>query len=88
MAVRAPVKATGGGGYSFEDRCAAFFILDLLAARPFFGAEFGPIVRVDFQVRELGWLFDDLLLTCLDTTGQTQIAVSVKSGSQIGRAHV
>ena len=59
----APTKVTGGGGFEFEDKVAAFFMCHLLCGCPPLDPNFGLIKRIDFQVRADGWLFDDLLLS-------------------------
>jgi hypothetical protein len=59
----APVSLTGGQGFSFEDEIAALFMVHLLTGRRPLEADFGKVIRIDFQVRESGWLLDDLLVT-------------------------
>lgn len=81
----APAKATGGGGFVFEDKVAAHFICCLLRNRLPFEPEAGTLSRVDFQVRSDGWLLDDLLLTLDYGQVRRRAAVSVKSGEQITR---
>ena len=58
-------------------------MLDLLASRQVLGIDFGVVSRIDFQVQESGWLFDDLLLTASGATGDRRVAVSVKSSGQV-----
>lgn len=76
-------KQTGGGGFVFEDKVAAWFIAHFLSDSPIFGTNIGAIKRIEFQVRPEGWLFDDLLLTLENNVRQcTKVAVSVKSNIQ------
>ena len=54
---KAPVGNTGGGGFSFENAVAARFMLDLFGRTNAFGMEsFCKVVRLDWQVRDGGWL--------------------------------
>lgn len=83
----APVSLTGGAGYSFEDEVAAWFLAHLLAGEILLEPLSGYPVSVDFQVRESGWLLDDLLIVNRDHEDQEhQCAVSVKRHSQVTRA--
>jgi hypothetical protein len=85
---KAPVQATGGGGFSYENAVAARFLLDLLAGTNALGVDFGRITRIDWQVGDAGWLADDLVITCkLSGTGRTA-ALSIKSAQQVTRAIV
>jgi|GEM_PF-5138339 len=72
-------KQTGGGGFEFESKVAAFFISHLLADVPTYG---GQITIIAFQTRNDGWLFDDLLLTIRKHTNDYNVAVSSKSNPQ------
>ncbi len=85
MTKKAPVKATGGGGYCFEDHCAALFAIDLLSDRQPLGHEVGRVIRIDFQVQESAWLFDDLVITFASTVGERSVAISIKSDRQVNR---
>jgi hypothetical protein len=85
---KAPVQATGGGGFRYENAVAARFLLDLLAGTNALGVDFGRITRIDWQVGDAGWLADDLVITCkLSGTGRTA-ALSIKSAQQVTRAIV
>ena len=78
----APTKATGGGGFVFEDKVSAYFLYCLLSGRSPLDPRLGTISRIDFQTRADGWLPDDILLT-LDSQGEkTHCAFSVKSNQQ------
>ena len=83
MAKVATAKQTGGGGFDFEDKVTAYFISYLLLAKFPLQPEIGLLERVDFQVRPMGWLFDDLLLTMKDGNHVHKVAVSAKSNRQI-----
>ena len=76
----ATLKQTTGQGFEFENKVAAYSLACLLKDEPLFFREHGGIVRLDFQVRVLGWFMDDILLT--SASGQ-RLALSVKSNCQI-----
>jgi hypothetical protein len=59
----ASLKSTTGKGYDFEDRIGAYYLACLLANEPPVTIDLGCIVRLDFQVRAMGWHLDDMLLT-------------------------
>jgi hypothetical protein len=82
---KAPVGLTGGAGFRFENTVAARFLVDLLGGTSSLGADFGRVVRVDWQARDTGWLVDDLAITCkLTQTGDGQGAgLSIKSDRQV-----
>ncbi|SCY13939.1 hypothetical protein SAMN02927916_1238 [Flavobacterium anhuiense] len=76
-------KQTGGGGFTFEDKVTAWFCSHFLGNTLPFNKEVGKIIRMDFQVRPEGWLFDDLLLTLKNKEEEKcRIAISVKSNVQ------
>ncbi len=81
-------KQTGGGGFVFEDKVAAYFAIHQLSTQPPFDYRHGSIVEIDFQTHPDGWIFDDLLLTMKASAQQFRIAVSVKSDRQITTAGV
>lgn len=58
----APTKATGGGGYTFADKVAAGFLVQLLRRTFPMEPDFGPIAEVHFEARDAGQVLDDLLL--------------------------
>ncbi|MBI5015326.1 MAG: hypothetical protein HZB55_07515 [Deltaproteobacteria bacterium] len=82
----APVKLTGGRGFSFEDKVAAWHLAHLLTGRASLGADFGKVTRIDFQVGESGWRLDDMLITFQGLSGSRRAALSVKSNAQVSRA--
>ncbi|WP_413513797.1 hypothetical protein [Myroides odoratus] len=79
----ATAKQTGGGGFVFEGKAAAWFVAHFLADQFPFSPEMGKIKRIDFQVRPEGWLFDDLLLTLGTADGDIKVAISSKSNVQV-----
>lgn len=80
-------KQTGGGGSVFENKVAAWFCAHFLGDTLSISSELGKIIRIDFQVRAEGWLFDDLLLTKKNSDGEiSRTAVSVKSNIQFNTA--
>jgi alpha-D-ribose 1-methylphosphonate 5-triphosphate synthase subunit PhnL len=81
---RAPVRLTGGSGHRQDNEVAARFLLDMLASSNRLGIEFGRIVRIDWQARDVGWLVDDLALTCEPAPGENRfVGISVKSDQQV-----
>ena len=65
-------RSTGGAGYSFEYKVAARFLaLLLVGGIPAIFTD-RRVVSVSFQTKHLGWQTDDLLLTCLDSQGETR----------------
>jgi hypothetical protein len=81
---KAPVFVTGGGGFDFENKVAARFLVDMLLQANSFGADdLGPIVQVDWQVRDQGWLADDLAVASEKNTERHIVGVSIKSGYRV-----
>lgn len=78
----APPKSTGGGGYSFEDKVAAYFLLCMLSDEPPLRPENGLITKISFQNRVDGWLIDDLLLEINQNGQLSHCAISIKSSPQ------
>ena len=79
----APVELTGGEGFDFEDKVAAKLLLDLISGIRSFGAEFGAIVQLDWQSRDVRWLLDDLVVTGQGASGPDFAAMSIKSYRQL-----
>jgi len=65
----ATTKETGGGGFSFADKVAAWFLLQMLRRTVVLAPEDGAITEVQFETRESGWLLDDLLLVLGNDSG-------------------
>jgi hypothetical protein len=82
---KAPVQVTGGGGFRYENSVSARFLLDLLGGTNSLGAELGRIKRIDWQARDMGWLADDLVITCANPDGDRTAGISVKSSKQVTR---
>lgn len=78
-------KQTSGGGFTFEDKVAAYYAVQMLLACEVFEAEKGKITRIDFQTRVKGWYLDDVLLKLQSYEKESHIAFSVKSNSQFGK---
>jgi hypothetical protein len=83
---KAPVSLTGGQGFRVENLVAGRFLADLLSGRNSLGSQFGRVVRIDWQARDIGWLLDDLAITSRSPDGvEGTVGLSVKSFSQLGR---
>jgi hypothetical protein len=80
---RAPVKATGGAGFTFADKVGGHFLLELLRGGIPLGVKAGSIVALHFETRESGWLMDDQLLVMKNAERETRCAISVKSDSRL-----
>lgn len=80
-----PTTLSGGAGFNYEDRVAAYFLVQMLAGSQPLGAEFGIVTAVDFQVQDAGWLLEDLLVTFHDGTEHHSFAISIKSNRQVTR---
>jgi hypothetical protein len=81
---KAPVRLTGNAGIRYENPVAARLLLDMLTGSNILGADFGRIMRIDWQARDAGWLADDLALTCEGPSGQRRSAgISIKSDQQV-----
>jgi hypothetical protein len=80
----APVKNTGGGGFTFADKVAARFLVDMLSRGFPFEVKAGFPIRLDWEAKDLGWHIDDLLLRLYAAGGQEVVAaVSVKSNGHL-----
>src|SRR5712671_1505335 len=76
-------KVTGGGGFAFEDKVAAYYLACILVNDPPLDAEYGTCGRIEFQTRVDGWHVDDVLLTLASPFGtRRRCALSVKSNQQ------
>ena len=83
---KAPTKATGGGGYTFADKVAAGFLVQLLKRMFPLEPDFGPLAELHFEARDSGQILDDLLLVLKRGTETTRCAISVKSNRQLTKA--
>jgi hypothetical protein len=81
---RAPVRLTGGSGARQENEIAARFLLDMLSSSNRLGSEFGRVARVDWQATDMGWLMDDLAVTCEQAGNENRfVGISIKSDQQV-----
>lgn len=77
-------KQSGGGGYTFADKVAAFYLLKMLAGSPPLDPETGQIESAQFEKRVDGWFLDDIVMLLRRVDGErAALAISVKSNSQI-----
>lgn len=77
-------KQEGGGGYTFEDKVAATYLLRMLNGMCPLNVEAGQIESVRFQKRVDGWFLDDLVLFLRGIDGcRNVLAISLKSNEQI-----
>jgi len=79
----APTKVTGGGGFTFADKVAAWFLAQMLRRAFPLEPELGPIAEVHFEARDAGQVLDDLLLVLKHGNDTSRCAVSVKSNRQL-----
>ena len=79
----APTKATGGGGFTFADKVAAGFLVQLLKRAFPMEPGFGSIAEIHFEARDSGQILDDLLLILKHGNATTRCAISVKSNRQL-----
>jgi hypothetical protein len=82
----ASTKATGGGGYTFADKVAAAFLVQILKRGFPVEPEFGAISELHFEARDTGQILDDLRLILKRGTELTHYAISVKSNRQLTKA--
>jgi schlafen family protein len=82
----APVKATGGGGYTFADKVAAGFLVQMLRQKFPLEPELGSIAELHFETRDAGHVLDDLQLRLKSGMDVTGCLVSVKSNRQLTKA--
>ncbi len=79
MAKYPPVKNTSGEGFAVEDCVVGYLACHLLAGVSWRGAGEGTIRAIECQMRQDGWLFDDVVLS-IETSGKgRRCACSVKS---------
>jgi hypothetical protein len=79
----APVKATGGGGYTFADKVAAGFLAQMLKRKFPLEPELGVIAELHFETRDIGHVLDDLMLVLKRGFDVANCFVSVKSNRQV-----
>jgi hypothetical protein len=82
---RATTRSTAGPGFDFEDQVAAWLLLKMLTGEAMLGMD-RPGLRLQSQTSALGWLIDDLLVTCEPGSEESHLALSCKSNLQVTRA--
>jgi hypothetical protein len=83
---RATTRSTAGPGFVFEDQVAAWLLLKMLTGEAMPGMDGHLGVRLQSQTSALGWLIDDLLVTCGPKSEESHLALSCKSNLQVTRA--
>ena len=78
--------ATGGAGYTFADKVAATFLVQMLQRAFPFEPELGVIAEIHFETRERGNLLDDLQLMLRRGNESSKCTASVKSNRQLSKA--
>lgn len=81
-----PTAATGGRGYTFADKVAAGFLVQMLARSFPLEAALGFISELHFETRESGRNLDDLHLVLQNSGESTPWSVSIKSNRQLSRS--
>jgi hypothetical protein len=79
----ASAAATGGKGYTFADKVAAGFLVQMLARSFPLGNALGFISELHFETKESGRNLDDLHLLLQNGSGSSRWSVSVKSNRQL-----
>lgn len=79
------VRLTGGAGFRYEDQVGAWFILQMVNGRQPLGPDYGTVAKVSFQVRDRGWLLDDLLITLHTPQTECRLPLSIKSYKYVTR---
>ncbi len=80
----APATLTGGAGFEFENQVAAWFMIHMLGKRLPLDQEFGLCQSIDFQVKDSGWLLDDLLITGqAGSEPPKRLSISIKRDRQV-----
>jgi hypothetical protein len=77
-------KQEGGGGFTFEDKVSASFLVKCLSGEPPLHDAAGIIESVRFQKRVDGWFLNDVVLRLEGLEGfKSEIAISIKSNAQL-----
>ena len=80
---RSSTAATGGKGYTFADKVAAGFLVQMLARAFPLEAALGFIAELHFETKESGRSLDDLHLMLQSGGGRSRWSISVKSNRQL-----
>ncbi|HEX9202301.1 MAG TPA: ATP-binding protein [Acidobacteriaceae bacterium] len=83
---RATTRSTAGPGFAFEDQIAAWLLLKMLTGETMPGMNGRLGLRLQSQTSALGWLIDDLLVTCGPESEESHLALSCKSNLQVTSA--
>ena len=75
--------ATGGKGYTFADKVAAGFLVQMLARSFPLGDALGFVSELHFETKESGRSLDDLHLLLQNGSGSSRWSLSVKSNRQL-----
>jgi len=79
------IKSTSGEGFFVEDAVVAFLAANLLSGVRWVGAGEGEILSIQCQMRQDGWLFDDVVLHLKHADVEWKCACSIKSFSVFGK---
>ena len=79
----ASTAATGGKGYTFADKVAAGFLVQMLASAFPLEAALGFIAELHFETKESGRSLDDLHLVLQNGGATSRWSVSIKSNRQL-----
>ncbi len=79
------IKSTSGEGFFVEDAVAAFLAAHLLSGVSWVGAGEGEILSIQCQMRQDGWLFDDIVLQLKHAQVERKCACSIKSFAVFGK---
>src|ERR1039458_3007874 len=79
---RSSAAATGGKGYTFADKVAAGFLVQMLGRAFPLEAALGFIAELHFETKESGRNVDDLHLVLKNSAGVARWSVSIKSNRQ------
>jgi len=79
----ATTRSTAGPGFAFEDQVGAWLLLKMLSGEAMPGMDGRLGIRLQSQSSALGWMIDDLLVTCGETPDESHLAVSCKSNAQV-----
>lgn len=82
----ASTMATGGGGYTFADKVAAGYLVQMLKRKFPLEIDLGVITALHFETRDAAHVLDDLKLALKRGQDETRCLVSVKSNRQLTKA--
>jgi hypothetical protein len=82
---RSSTAATGGKGFTFADKVAAAFFVQMLAREYPLEQSLGLVTELDFETKESGRSLDDLHLLFRSGSQVSRWSISVKSNRQLTR---